>query len=254
MPLILAAVGAVHLATAAAFFAVGARFRSRHVGLGMGLARNAFVAWWWGFGAYLALQGSLDLAAAAGQASFGAFLAFRLLTGPLLAASAWGLAYHILFLWSGKPAWALPLAFYYGAAGAVYSCWVWFHGPQGVLVGRWAAELTYAEPIEGPVWNAVLASIGLPLVLGSLAFLALAVKVHDREKRYRIVLVGSSLFLWVVSGYSAQVGASDAVRFVAIVGLGLATALTVLAAYYPPAPVRRWLHHGLPEAPLRPAI
>lgn len=239
----LAVVGAVHLLTAAVFFAVGARFRSRRVLPAMGQARNAFVVWWWGFGAYLAMQGAVDLAAAAGQASFGVVLAFRLLTGPVLALAAWGLAYHILFLWSGKPGWALPLAFYYGAAGAVYSCWIWFHGPQAVEVGAWAVELAYSEPIEGPVWSALLASIGLPLVLSSLAFLLLLFKVEDREKRYRITLVGSSLLLWVVSGYAAQVGAGDAMRFVAIVGLGLATALAVLVAYYPPAPVLRWLRH-----------
>jgi hypothetical protein len=247
VPLTLAGVGAVHLVTAAAFFAVGARFRSRDVGPGMSLARNAFVVWWWCFGAYLALQGLVDLAAAAGQAPLGPLLAMRLLSGPLIAAAAWGLAYHILFLWSGRPGWALPLAFYYGAAGAVYSCWLWFHGPEGVEVGRWTADVTYADPIAGPVWNAVLASVGLPLVLGSLAFLALAFKVKDREQRYRIVLVGSSLLVWVVSGYAAQVAANDAMRFATIVGLGLATALAVLAAYYPPAPVRRWLH-PLPAA------
>lgn len=250
MPLTLAAVGAVHLVTAAAFFAVGARFRSRRVEVGLGLARNAFIAWWACFGTYLALQGAIDVAAAARHAPFAAVLAFRLLAGPLIAAAAWGLAFHILFLWSGKGAWALPLAFYYGAAGAVYACWVWFHGPQGVEVGRWTAELRYAEPLDGPVWSIVLASFGLPLVLGSLAFLALALKVHDREKRYRILLVGTSLLLWVVSGYAAQVGAGDGLRFVTIVVLGLATACTVMAAYYPPAPIRRWLHHGLADAPV----
>ena len=240
----LAAVAAVHLATSAAFAAVGLRFLHRTVEPGMGLARNAFVAWWWCFGAYLALQGLLDLAAALGWAPFAPFLAFRLLSGPLLAAAAWGLAYHILFLWSGKQSWALPLAFYYGAAGAVYSCWVWFHGPTGVAVGAWGAELSYGQPIGGPVWMAVLGSIGLPLVFGSAAFLALAAKVHDRAKRYRIVLVGSSLLVWVVSGYSAEVGAGPVLQFFAIVVMGLATALAVTAAYYPPGPVRRWLQHA----------
>ncbi|MEA3137577.1 MAG: hypothetical protein QOC71_1858, partial [Thermoplasmata archaeon] len=215
----LAAVAAVHLLTAVAFFAVGRRFQARKVESGMGLARDAFVAWWWAFGAYLAGQGALDLAAASGQTSFGAFVAFRLASGPLLAFAAAGLAYHILFLWSGKRWWALPLAFYYGAAGAVYSCWVWFHEPLGVAVGPWGADVAYAQPIAGPVWMAVLASIGLPLVLGSAAFLALAAKVHDRAKRYRIVLVGSSLLLWVVSGYSAQVGGGAILQFVAIVVL-----------------------------------
>lgn len=244
--LTLAAVGVVHLATAAAFVAVGLRFRSRDVAPGLGLARNAFAAWWLAFGAYLALQGALDVAAALGQVSFEAFLAFRLANGPLLAGAAWGLAFHTLFLWSGKPGWALALAFYYGATAALYSCWVWFHEPNGVVIGAWAVELTYAQPFDGLVWPLVLASIGLPLVLGSAAYLALAFKVHDRARRYRILLVGSSILLWVVTGYSAEVAAGRLLRFIAIVVLGLATALTVFAAHFPPARVRRWLERKPP--------
>lgn len=248
----LAAVAVVHLLTAAAFVAVGARFRARAVAPGMDQARNAFIVWWWGFALYLGLQGLADLAAVAGLASLPLVAAQRLATGPIVAAAAWGLAYHILFLWSGRAWLATPLAFYYGATGAAYSLWLLLHGPQAVVVTPWAADLVYTRPIEGLVWDLVLASVGLPLVVGSLAYLALWRKVPDRAQRYRIGLVGASILLWVVSGYTAQVLGGGIARFVAIVLLGLPTAAAVLAAYFPPARVRRWLAHGA-QPPARPA-
>lgn len=240
----LAAAGAVHLATAAAFVAVGRRFHALQVGDGARLARRAFVAWWWGFAAYLLGAGALDLLAAAGPRPLAAFVAFRAVAGPLLAAAAWGLAYHILYLWSGRQGWALPLAFYYGAAGATYTLLVLLSHPVGVTATAWSADVQYVVPPQGPLWEAVLASIGLPLVLGSLAYLGLALKAHDRERRYRIVLVGGSLFLWVSAGFAAEVGGSDLMRFIAIVLLGLLSATAVTAAYYPPGVVRKWLDGG----------
>jgi hypothetical protein len=239
--LTLAAVGAVHLLTAAAFLAVGRRFLHREVAPGHGLPRNAFVTWWWGFALYLLLQGATTMAAAAGAVSLPVAIALRALNGPVIAAAAWGLAYHILFLWSGKGWWALPLAFYYGAAGATYSLWGLLHEAEGVLVTDWAVDVQYTTPLEGPVWTFVLASFGLPLVLGSIAYLALAGKVDGRGPRYRILLVGGSLLVWVVAGFAAEVAGGHAVRFVAIVVLGLLTAAAVMAAYFPPSPVRRWL-------------
>lgn len=244
----LALVGSVHLVTAAAFVAVGLRLRSRAVQAPLGLARDAFVVWWLAFAAFLAGQGVVDLLAAAGSLPLWVAATFRIGSGPLLAVAAWGLAYHILFLWTGRRGLALPLGLYYAVAGVAYSAWLWAHRPVAVAVGDWSADVAYAEPVTGPLWNAVLASIGLPLVLGAMGYLALAPLVHRRDQRYRIVLVGASLLVWVVAGYSAQVAAGEVARFVAIVVLGLFTAGSVLAAYFPPAPVRRWLAAAGTEA------
>lgn len=239
--LMLALVGLVHLVTAAAFVAVGHRLRVRSVLPDLGMARDAFVAWWWAFAAYLAGEGALAMLAAAGWSPLGPFLAFRLLSGPLIAAAAWGLAYHVLFLWSGRPGWALALAFYYGAAGCAYSMSVWLHGPVGVEVTSWSADVAYREPLGGALWQAVLVSMGLPLVLGSLAYLGLVRKVDGRAPRYRIVLVASSLLVWVASGYLAESAGGVAAQFIGVVLLGLLTAGAVTAAYFPPPAVQRWL-------------
>jgi hypothetical protein len=77
-------------------------------------------------------------------------------------------------------------------------------------------------------------------VAGSLAYLGLARHVHGAS-RFRIVLLASSLLLWVLSGLLAELAAGEMLRFVAIVVLGLLTAGTVALAYFPPPPVARWL-------------
>lgn len=239
----LALAGATRLATAAAFLVVARRFHARSVATAHRGPRDAFVLWWCAFAAYLAVQGGLDVAAAAGFTPLWPFAAFRLITGPLLGLAAWGLASYILYLWSGR-GWPTALAFYYGAAGAIYAMNAWLHAPDHVQVTAWTANAAYSKPMDSPLLGAILASFGLPLVLGSLAYLALATRVHDREQRYRIVLVGSSLLLWVTSGFAAELAGSLLARFVAIVLLGLFTAGAVLAAYFPPGPVRRWLRAG----------
>src|SRR5688500_13193417 len=238
---ILATVGFVLLLTAVAFAAVGHRFHSRPVGTANLAARTAFVTWWWAFAAYLAGQGFLDVAAAYGYAPLQAHFAFRLMVGPLLSLAAWGLAFHIVFLWSGRGGWAFGLAAYYAAAAGFYDALVWLGSPNAVVVTDWAAALSYDVPPSGLLWNATLATIGLPLVLGSAAYLGLLREVADREQRYRIMLVGGSLLVWVVSGFAAEVAGSTTVRFVAIVVLGLLTSGAVVAAYHPPGPIARWL-------------
>lgn len=243
MPATLVLAAATRLATAAAFLIVARRIHGRPVSPALRSPRTAFVLWWCAFAAYLAGQGALDLAAAAGATPLWAFAGFRLATGPLLGIAAAGLASYVLFLWSGR-GWPTVLAFYYGAAGALYSYSAWTHHPDHVEVTAWTAGVAYAQPLEGPLLGTILASFGLPLVLGSLAYLGLALRVHGREQQYRIVLVGSSILLWVTSGFAAEMAGSVLARFIAIVLLGLLTAIAVLAAYFPPAPVRRWLQRS----------
>lgn len=240
MALTLALVGIVSCLTAATFVAVGWRMRGRRVDAANRGPRDAFVLWWWGFAAYLAGRGALDLAAAAGWTPLPAFVAFRLATGPLLGAAAGGLAHYIVYLWSGR-SWRVALTLYYAAAALAYSVSVWLHRPTHVEVTAWSTGVAYEVPFDGPLLALVLASFGLPLVLGSLAYLGLLFRTHDRRLRYRISLVGTSLLLWVTSGYAAEVSGAPVLRFVAIVVLGLATAGAMLAAYFPPATVRHWL-------------
>ncbi len=237
--------GAVQAATGVSFLLVGTSLHQRKpTGAGL-LAARCFVAWWWAMGTYMLLEGIALSLAAAGTAPFELLLALRLVAGPLIAAAAASLAFYIIFLFSGTRAWFAPLVVYYGLAAIAYDYSVLAHDPNGVVVASWHAGLSYAEPLAGdPLWTAVLASFGLPLIAGSIAYLTLLRRATSREQRYRIILVGASLLMWVSSGFAGQLGSSDFLRFFTLVVVGLATAGAVLAAYYPPRPVRAWLYRG----------
>ncbi|MEA3190498.1 MAG: hypothetical protein QOD77_1080 [Thermoplasmata archaeon] len=238
--LTLLAVGAVHLLTAASFVAVGERLRRRDVSPTLRGANIAFVLWWWAMAAYLATEGAFAIAGSTGWTSLPAYLAARYASGPLLSFAAACLAYHILFVYFGTRHLLLPLAMYYEAAAIGYAYSVHVHGPIAVRATDWGLVLDYADPVQGPLWTAVLASIGLPLVVGGVAYVSLAPRV-DRAQRYRVLLVGLSLLIWVVGGFAGQVAGSALTKFLTIVGLGLLTSGTVLLAYFPPKWVARWL-------------
>lgn len=240
----LLAASVAQVITGASFLVVARRIHGRSVSVGGLLAARAFVAFWAAMGTYMLLEGATGIAAAQGHASFAVDLAVRLASGPLLALAAGGLAFYVLYLFSGNRGWAVPIAAYYGFMGAMYSFSIWTHGPIGVTVGDWSQGLAYERPPAGdPVWSLVLASFGIPLVAGSLAYLALLRRAVDREQRYRITLVATSLLVWVVAGYLGQVAADGLLKFVSLVVVGFVTGLTVLVAYFPPHRVQDWLHH-----------
>src|SRR6185436_1572132 len=99
--------------------------------------------------------------------------------------------------------------------------------PTGVVAGDWQVDLSPTGPIGLP-WTLVLASIGIPVILCSIAFLVLAPRLPKREQRYRATLVGSSILVWVGSGLFAQVAGGAVAKFVTLVLFGLAAAVLVL--------------------------
>lgn len=237
----LALAGVTQLIVGGAFALVGNRLRKRPVAEAARGPTLAFAFWWLGLAVYLVLQGALDVAAVAGWAPLEAHLGIRLFSGPLLCAAVAGLAYHILFILTGRRALAWPVGVYYAVAAVAYDALILVGHPAGVLAADWQVDLVPAPATTDPRWGAVLASIGLPVILCSIAFLVLARRVVSREQRMRANLVGSSMLLWVGSGLLAQLAGTNAEKFVTLVVFGLAAAILVFIAYYPPGPVRRWI-------------
>ncbi len=209
---------------AASFVVVGAAVRAPPRGAGAGAA-FAFVVWWWALAAYLASQGTLYVAASAGAAPFGAFLAARLLAAPLLTAAAGGLTYYLVVLFTGRSGARWPVALLYGACAIAYAALVIARGPAGVSVGRWTADLAYARAAPPLVQELLYLAIGLPPILGSLAYGSLAFRLRDPTRRYRAGLVSASILAWVGSGLAAHLGADETAQLATLVGAGSAAAL-----------------------------
>lgn len=230
----LAVVGLTHLAVAFAFLRVGRASWRRPVAASSRTAVRAFTVWWWGLAAYLAMVGLLDVAAAFGWAPLRVHVATRLLAGPVLGAAVAGLAFHILYILTGRAWIRWPIALYYGAAGLAYDALILLGRPTGVVVGDFQVDLV--PGVRGPYaawWQLVLTSFGLPAIGAGVAFLVLGLRSQDRAQRRRGVLVGASIACWVASGLAAQLGTSAPFKFVTLVLFGLAAAVLVTIAYVP---------------------
>lgn len=248
-PLTLAAVGLVNAFTALVFGAVGVRLLRRPVLPEDRAAMRALTVWWWCMGLFLAIQAALALAAVEGHLGVPASMAARYAAGPLLATGSWGLCFHILYLATGRRGVALPVAAYFALVGIAYDATVALHPTVSLAPAAWEVTPTYAPPLEGdPLWTAVLAGVGLPLIAASLTYLSLVRKVSAREQKRRVVLVALGILLWVATGLAAQLAGGPLARFFTITVLGLLAAVAVFLAYFPPAWLRR--RDALPPPPL----
>lgn len=203
----------------------------------------AYFAVWWG-----AL--AANLAGVALTYFLGAFDALTLeaqvtasnVQRILLSVSMTGLVAYLLFVLTGRD-YARPLGAVYGAYYALSLYSMMRADPVAVFVGNWRTDLVYAT--EGLPWlNLVnLAVIVLPPLALGIAFAVASRRAEDATKRYRMRVVAFAVVFWwavaVLAGQRALLDV-DAVqaghRF-----LSLLAALLVLAAYRPPAWVRRRL-------------
>lgn len=224
----LAATSLVQVVAAVSFALVGRAYNKR--GAGAGGAGSAFVAWWWGMSAYMTLQSALGMLAAFGRESVGVWVVGFYASIFTLCVSAWGIAYFVAFLFTGK-AWLGKLfGVYFAFAGAAF---VWIAILQNATTVRVSALAAKLDP-PPPGLTIVYVLFAIPLVVSVVAYLTLIWKVHDSLQRYRIALSGGAVLLWIVGGFAANVGSSDLWKFLSVTGVGLLTASSVMLAYYPP--------------------
>lgn len=152
----------------------------------------------------------------------------------------WALLCYLTYVHQGTRRWWVPL----GAAYALYATFllavVAWSRPQR-LVELYGQVRPDPQPILPDALNlAIFVTLAGPQIAAAVAYLRLYAKAPDATARYRIALVGSSILVW----FSALlVGGALRIRSVwwpaASQTVGLAAALVVWLAYYPPAPWRR---------------
>lgn len=229
-------------ASGAVFGYVGVRLGQREVDLASLLPRTAFAAWWLGLAAVTLLGAATTLAAAFGRLGTDLYVALTYYNIMVLAVALAALLYYLLHLYTGRTGWWKSLVVGYSAYLVFLLYFIHSHDPVGVHVGRWTVELEYAVPLEDdPLLLPVVFLLVGPQILASVAYLSLVRRVHERTLRYRIVTVATSLILWFGSALVGPlVGASDSdVPQVVSRAIGLAAALCILAAYYPPRILKR---------------
>jgi len=232
----LAVSGLAQLVAGVAYLAVARRLLTRDVEGDARLASRAFVTWWAALGAYMLLWGAASIVAAAGYAPLPLFLALRVVSVPLLMASVAGLTFHVLYLFTGRRGLFLPVAAFYALCGVAFLAITWVEAPTRVNVAPWLVEL--ARDGGTPLLNRLYVVVGVPPIAASLAYGSLFWRVREPMQKYRVALVAGSILLWVGSGLAARVAAGDFLKFFTLTVLGLAAALAVVLAYYPPPGLR----------------
>lgn len=232
---------ALALATSAGFAAVGflvARPRSRSPTM---LASAAFAAFWHSAAIVSASQGLRLLAAALGWDSMALIVALESLSTPFYCLAAACLLYYVLFLFTGRQAYATPIAIYYLALLPLMRYHVARADPIGYVVTEWQVNYVYAQPLEWWGYSLTLALVVTPILAAVCTYATLIVRVPDAATRYRAVCVTIGLGLWVsiealsfASGLAATTPGEILRR-----SIGIAAAAVVVAGYLPPAFARR---------------
>ncbi len=203
---------AYQLVIGALYGAVAYAAGRRSVGAHAEKAHQAFITWW----ATLALVSVARVAAlVVGRLGGWTFAAYTTYTQMVLLAivlALMALMYYFVFLFTGKP-WATNavVVFYIGFAAFIFH-WFNLSDPVGLTEGPGGGvQLEYANDLADAAitqWLGIL--LLLPLVLGALAYSTLYFRVDDRTQRFRIVTVGGSIFLWLLTSLGASLGGVDA--------------------------------------------
>lgn len=230
------------VATAAVYAHVGGRIRASFPATGEAKrARGAFSMWWYAIALTTLSKAIATLAGALGYRDVGFHVASQIATMLLLSVALCGLVYYLVFLFTGSARALVPLATAYAAFFALTVYFLATSDIAGVTLGRWNVGLEFAsEPATLPRLL-IFAFIALPELGGALAYATLLRRTRDPAKRYRIALVSTGIALWALC--SLVIGANTlpetdvlqvALRLAILAAIGL-----VLAAYHPPAFVRR---------------
>lgn len=236
----LLASAALGLGAGAVFLHVGLRHARRP---GTGAARRAtllFGLWWGGLALYTWAAALQSGAASLGFTPLPLFVAARYVTLGVIVAAIFGLNAYLAYLFTGRERLGLL-----GAAHAVFYM-VAVHNitashPLGVTVDAWRTDLAYAAPLQGPVFVAIVLLLTLPPVLGALAYFTLYFRLEDRAQRFRVAVVSWGILGWFGSSVLARLAEHDAWQVVTRLLLGSVVAVAILAAYQPPAWLRRRL-------------
>lgn len=234
---------AVSAVAAVAFLYAGRAFwRTRPKGQ-RGPAARAFVTYWWASAAYHLLTAALGLLGAFALTPFDLFLAARYVAVVLAGTCLTGLAFYVLYLFTGRRAWLWPTIAFYAAVGLSTMYYLNARRPIGVLVEPWKVDLLYSEPLSG-VATAIVLMLLLPQIVGALAYGTLAWRVREPEQRFRVGVIATAIFVWFASALAAEISREPFWQFVTRPGIGLAVAALVVLAYSPPA----FLHKRFPPS------
>jgi hypothetical protein len=175
---------------------VGWRLSQRVVAPGARLASWQFSIWWTGLGIAL-IVGRIELALAmVNSLSFPLALTFSVVELVIECVYLWGLVGWVLYVYAGKY-YLLGLSAVYATFYVILSYTTFAQMPASVNVALGVTTIVYTAPESSHVALAVELITLVPETVGACVYLSLLYRSRDRTVRYRTVLVGSSILIWV---------------------------------------------------------
>lgn len=243
-------VGVYNLVVGGLYAYVGSQVARRDVPEGGRLAHRMFILWWSGLAASSLLRALTIGLYLAGALHPTYHLAATQLGLLAVIAALLGLLHYMVHIYTGSARWFRPILvfyvlFYLAVLAFVASAW---EPPTGFTDDGWRVEpLPQQDADTSPVAVVLLLLLLGPQIAAAVAFLRLAPRLDDPTPRYRVKMVGTAILVWfgvsLAGSLTTMLTDLDLARHDAwqvlsrVVGLG--AVLTILAAYKPPAWVRR---------------
>jgi hypothetical protein len=231
---------ALYLAAAGVFLYVGWRL-SLHASVEVGREPWAlFGAWWVLIAASRLLSATELVMLSIGTDEVFAFVAVLYADLFLQGTAIACLVAYLLYLRTGDHRVVPATGWYYLGTYVVLLGAFTTSDPAQIEAYVWGVEVFFDPPLAGLVLNVLVSALLVPLLASLGSYLALYRHAGEPTQRYRIALVAGSLFLWIGGVYGAFLveGVGSPVWPIALDGLGLAAAIAVYLAYFPPRTVR----------------
>lgn len=220
-------------AISAAMLLVGAKLHRRSR-LESHAALAWFAAFWIGIGAYGLAEATWVASWLVGLDSFAfALIVLHVKIIGTCVAFAGLVIYVMLVRGAGMRATALVASAYAVVLALVETHYSW-RGPIGQEAGTWGLRLVYERPSVEPWWTALLLLLLLPPILAAASYAMLLPHAREPLQRLRIGLVSASLAAFFVPTLLAWKAGGLPWWGLAEKLLGLAMALGVVVAMWPP--------------------
>lgn len=208
------------------------------------LALRSFALWWFAAGSIMFLLAAPTTLWLTGVRDPRAFVALTYAEAIPVALALFGLAHHLIFLYTGSHRHVRWLA----AAYIVFFFFELYYfgqfGERHVEVTRFSVRAIAAE--APAAWLRILFGLMVagPILLALGAYAWLWTRTKEREPRFRIAMVSAAFTVWFVPVLVGFVLGWDQADWFPIVyeAPGVLAAVLILLAYLPPPPMARWLH------------
>lgn len=234
---------ALQVATAGLYLLVALALGRRRTDPGVRGALNMFRAWWFLLAAITIAAPLQVLLHLNGMLPVWLFQTLAEASVLALSAALATLLCYLVFAYHGSTQTWLWISAGY-AAFAVFLLGVLNRSGTPVELVLGPTGVTRVPPVDfdGTVGMVLITLLLGPQIVASIAFLRLYPKADTPTQRYRIVLVGTAITAWFAVSFLGAVLQQTGPEWRTFTRiLGLAAAILVLLAYFPPGPIQRRL-------------